>query len=204
MPKKLSTEEIVQLLKALPEWKLDTSANPVQISSTYIFKDFKEALNFTNRVGKVAEELHHHPAIQLTWGKVEVAVYTHSEGGVTELDISLAKELDMIEADLKKSTHPLIVIAQIKARKGFEEIAKMELEKLVPPTLKEEGCITYELHTSLKDADEFMFYEIWESKEHLDAHAQSNHIQEFRSKRNTFLEYAPEVTLWYEEKLTDE
>jgi 4a-hydroxytetrahydrobiopterin dehydratase len=200
MPRSLSTEEIIYSLEAHPGWKLDTGVDPLRITSTYLFKDFEEALNFTNKIGKVADELNHHPDIQLTWGKVEVTIYTHSEGGVTELDISFMKKLDMIKIDLKKSTPRLIVIAQIKAKKGFEEIAKSELTKLVAPTLEEEGCITYELHTSLEDPNEFMFYEIWESKEHLGAHSQSSHIQTFRSKRNAFLEHDPVVTLWHEDK----
>ena len=64
------------------------------IEKTYSFKDFQEALDFTNRLGVMAEEVGHHPDIYLTWGKVKVTIFTHSVGGLTENDFILAAKLE--------------------------------------------------------------------------------------------------------------
>jgi len=93
-------------------------------------------------------------------------------------------------------TNNLIVIARMRAKEGQEEQTKNALVKLIAPTLKEEGCIKYELHTSFTDPKDFMFYEIWTSKEALDKHGQSEHIQAFRAIRETFIEGPTEVSLW--------
>ena len=61
------------------------------------FKDFKEALSFTNQVGELAEEQGHHPDIYLSWGKVKVTVWTHKIDGLTESDFVLAAKIDKLE-----------------------------------------------------------------------------------------------------------
>lgn len=61
---------------------------------TYSFDDFKQALDFTNRVGEIAEEQGHHPNICLTWGKVEVKIWTHKVDGLTENDFIFAAKAD--------------------------------------------------------------------------------------------------------------
>jgi pterin-4a-carbinolamine dehydratase len=58
------------------------------------FKNFAEALEFTNRVGAIAEKLNHHPDIHLGWGKVRVTTWTHDAGGITPLDFKLAGAID--------------------------------------------------------------------------------------------------------------
>jgi len=90
----------------------------------------------------------------------------------------------------------LIVIARIKAKPGMEEVTKAELQKLVAPTLVEEGCIKYDLHESTTEPTEFVFYEIWESQEALDKHSQSEHLRKFRAERDAFIVGPPEVTRW--------
>ena len=57
------------------------------------FPDFKQALDFVNKVGTIAEEQQHHPDILLTWGKVEVTTYTHTTNGLTDKDYKLAASL---------------------------------------------------------------------------------------------------------------
>lgn len=61
---------------------------------SYDFDDFRQALEFTNRVGEIAEEEGHHPDIYLTWGKVEIKVWTHKAGGLTENDFIFAAKAD--------------------------------------------------------------------------------------------------------------
>ena len=60
------------------------------------FKDFRDALTFTNRVGELAEEQNHHPDIFLTWGKVKVTIWTHKIDGLTESDFVLAAKIDSL------------------------------------------------------------------------------------------------------------
>jgi 4a-hydroxytetrahydrobiopterin dehydratase len=60
------------------------------------FKDFREALDFTNRVGDLAEEQGHHPDIYLAWGKVRLTVWTHKIDGLTESDFVFAAKSDRV------------------------------------------------------------------------------------------------------------
>jgi 4a-hydroxytetrahydrobiopterin dehydratase len=60
------------------------------------FKDFREALDFTNRVGELAEGQGHHPDIYLAWGKVKLAVWTHKIDGLTESDFVFAAKVDRL------------------------------------------------------------------------------------------------------------
>jgi len=57
-------------------------------------RNFRDALAFTNRVGSVAEEQGHHPDIYLTWGKVELKIWTHKIDGLTESDFIFAAKAD--------------------------------------------------------------------------------------------------------------
>lgn len=67
------------------------------LTRVYKFKDFARALAFTNKIGAVAEKMGHHPEICLEWGKVEVRITTHSEGGITDKDFQLADKIDSIK-----------------------------------------------------------------------------------------------------------
>lgn len=71
-----------------------TMPNEHHLEKEYRFKDFREALDFVNRVGEVAEAEGHHPDIFLTWGRVKVTLWTHSVGGLTDKDFSLAAKAD--------------------------------------------------------------------------------------------------------------
>ena len=67
-----------------------------QLEKEYKFKDFREALDFTNRVGELAEEQQHHPDIYLAWGKVKLSLWTHKINGLTESDFVLAAKADQL------------------------------------------------------------------------------------------------------------
>ena len=58
------------------------------------FKNFREALDFTNRVGELAECEEHHPDVFLAWGKVKLTLYTHKIDGLTENDFILAAKIE--------------------------------------------------------------------------------------------------------------
>lgn len=66
------------------------------LEKEYSFKDFREALDFTNRIGAVAEEQNHHPDIFLTYGKVRVQMWTHKIDGLTESDFVFAAKCDRV------------------------------------------------------------------------------------------------------------
>ncbi len=67
-----------------------------QLEKEYKFKDFREALDFTNKIGEVAEAEGHHPDIYLTWGKVKLTMSTHKINGLTESDFILAAKADRL------------------------------------------------------------------------------------------------------------
>jgi 4a-hydroxytetrahydrobiopterin dehydratase len=64
------------------------------LEKEYRFKNFKEALDFANQVGRIAEEQGHHPDIYLAWGKVGLKIWTHKIDGLTESDFVLAAKAD--------------------------------------------------------------------------------------------------------------
>ena len=69
-----------------------------QLEKEYPFKDFREALAFTNMVGELAEAQGHHPDIYLAWGKVKLTVWTHKINGLTESDFVMAAKADKLLA----------------------------------------------------------------------------------------------------------
>ena len=88
----LKGEELKELLGQLNNgWKVKDEHH---LEKLYKFKNFQQALDFTNRVGKVAEEEGHHPDIFLSWGKVRLEVWTHKIDGLTESDFIFAAKAD--------------------------------------------------------------------------------------------------------------
>jgi 4a-hydroxytetrahydrobiopterin dehydratase len=66
------------------------------LEKEYKFKDFREALDFTNQVGEMAERQNHHPDIYLAWGRVKVTIWTHKIDGLTESDFFFAAKTDLL------------------------------------------------------------------------------------------------------------
>ncbi|HEX4122695.1 MAG TPA: 4a-hydroxytetrahydrobiopterin dehydratase [Verrucomicrobiae bacterium] len=62
----------------------------------YKFANFREALDFTNRVGELAEQQNHHPDIYLAWGKVKLTLWTHKIDGLTEGDFVFAAKVNQL------------------------------------------------------------------------------------------------------------
>ena len=67
-----------------------------QLEKEYKFKNFREALSFTNKVGELAESQGHHPDIYLAWGVVKLTIWTHKVDGLTESDFILAAKVDKL------------------------------------------------------------------------------------------------------------
>ena len=89
----LKGEEIEDLLRQLEGWQV---ANEHHLQRTYRFRDFRESLQFVNRVGELAEEQGHHPDICFGWGKADVTIWTHKIDGLTESDFVLAAKIDKL------------------------------------------------------------------------------------------------------------
>ena len=68
--------------------------NEHHLEKEYIFADFRQALDFTVKVGEVAENQGHHPDIYLAWGKVKLTIWTHKIDGLTESDFVFAAKAD--------------------------------------------------------------------------------------------------------------
>jgi len=75
------------------QWKI---IDECRLEKEFKFKNFREALEFTNMVGELAEEQGHHPDIHLSWGKVKLVLWTHKIKGLTESDFIFAAKVDTI------------------------------------------------------------------------------------------------------------
>ena len=90
----LSREEIEPYLADLGNgWHV---VEDHHIEKEYRFKNFREALAFTNRIGELAEDVGHHPDIELAWGRVKLTIYTHKIGGLHEADFVFAAKADAV------------------------------------------------------------------------------------------------------------
>lgn len=77
------------------EWQLRRNDHDY-LEKTYRFKDFREALDFVNRVGALAEQQQHHPDVYLAWGRVKLTIWTHKIKGLTESDFVFAAKCDRL------------------------------------------------------------------------------------------------------------
>jgi len=89
----LAGEALEAMKSQVPDWQV---VDGHHITRSFTFPDFKTALDFVNRAGAVAEEQGHHPDLLLTWGKVDVKIWTHKIDGLTESDFILAAKLDRL------------------------------------------------------------------------------------------------------------
>ena len=96
---KLSASDVDLLLKDLPDWTLQTIGGVDQIHRSFRFKNFKDALQFTNQVGAMAEEEGHHPAITTEWGNVSVVWWTHKINGLHKNDMICAAKTDQLAGE---------------------------------------------------------------------------------------------------------
>ncbi len=91
---------------------------------------------------------------------------------------------------------PLTVIAHIRAKPGYEARLQQELQRLVAPTLAEQGCINYDLHQSRNDPASFALYENWKSEAHLDTHFKTPYLVAFMKMVPEIVEEPIEITKW--------
>lgn len=90
----VTKEEIPALHARVPEWKLVERDGIPRLERSFAFKGFAPALEFTNKVGVLAEEEGHHPAILTEWGKVTVSWWTHKIRNLHRNDFIMASKTD--------------------------------------------------------------------------------------------------------------
>ena len=88
----LDEDQITIELKKLDGW----SRSGTEVRKTWEFEDFVRAIEFVDSVARVAEKFNHHPDIDIRWNKVHLTLSTHSAGGLTILDFTVAKEIEKI------------------------------------------------------------------------------------------------------------
>ncbi len=90
----LGGEEMEALLPRVPGWSLLVRDGVPRLERAYAFPDFAGALAFANRVGAMAEEEGHHPALTVEWGSATVSWWTHAIGGLHRNDFVMAARTD--------------------------------------------------------------------------------------------------------------
>jgi 4a-hydroxytetrahydrobiopterin dehydratase len=88
---RLSGAELEPFERGLPSWK---TVDEHHLEKSFPFRDFQTALDFVVRIGEVAEQEGHHPDLCLSWGKVDVKIFTHKIRGLSENDFILAAKID--------------------------------------------------------------------------------------------------------------
>jgi 4a-hydroxytetrahydrobiopterin dehydratase len=82
-------------MKEVPSWTLHRSGMHM-LRKHYRFADFKEAISFVNRVAEIAEQEGHHPNIHISYSTVDLELYTHAIGGLSENDFIVAAKIDSL------------------------------------------------------------------------------------------------------------
>ncbi len=95
----VSDAELEELMPDIPDWRINESDGIPQLSRSFKFKNFADAMAFANRVGEIAEHAGHHPAILTEWGRVEVTWWTHKIKGLHRNDLIMAARTDELYAD---------------------------------------------------------------------------------------------------------
>lgn len=92
----LTSEQVAGLKPGVPDWQVIEVDGEQRLQRTFKFKNFAEAMAFTNKVGEIAEAEDHHPALLTEWGKVTVTWWTHKIKGLHKNDFIMAAKTDEI------------------------------------------------------------------------------------------------------------
>lgn len=92
----LSRAEIAEFNTQVPEWRILEQEGIQHLQRVFTFKDFAQALAFTNKVGQLAEANDHHPAILTEWGRATVTWWTHKVKGLHRNDFIMAAKTDQL------------------------------------------------------------------------------------------------------------
>jgi 4a-hydroxytetrahydrobiopterin dehydratase len=89
----LTGEDLDKFAEQVPHW---TVVNGHHLERELTYPDFRQALDFTNKIGELAEAEGHHPDIYLSWGKLGIKIWTHKIDGLTESDFILAAKINLL------------------------------------------------------------------------------------------------------------
>ena len=92
----ISIDKIANLLPEIPEWQLIEVEGIARLERVFLFKNFAEALDFTNRVSVIAGAEDHHPHIALEWGRVTIQWWTYAINGLHRNDLIMAAKTDAL------------------------------------------------------------------------------------------------------------
>ncbi len=93
---RVEAAQLPALLRQLGGWQVENRYGIEQLEKSFSFKNFRQALDFTNAVGELAEAEDHHPALLTEWGKVTVTWWTHSIKGLHRNDFIMAARTDQL------------------------------------------------------------------------------------------------------------
>jgi 4a-hydroxytetrahydrobiopterin dehydratase len=96
MAELLTDQQVDEALGRLPEWRRDGDA----IERTAELESFPHAIAVVNRVAEIAESVNHHPDIDIRWRTLTFRLSSHSDGGLTGKDVSLAGQIDEVVTDM--------------------------------------------------------------------------------------------------------
>ncbi|MDX1704932.1 4a-hydroxytetrahydrobiopterin dehydratase [Pseudidiomarina sp.] len=95
----VTDEELADLMREVPNWTPVVRDGVMQLERAFKFKNFKLALEFTNKVGEIAEDEFHHPTLVTEWGKTTVTWWTHAINGLHKNDFIMAARTDKLLED---------------------------------------------------------------------------------------------------------
>jgi 4a-hydroxytetrahydrobiopterin dehydratase len=93
---KVSDAELAELIKQIPEWSPIVTGNILQLQRIFLFRQYTQAIAFTNSIAELAEQEGHHPAILTEWGKVTVTWWSHKIRGLHKNDFIMAAKTDTL------------------------------------------------------------------------------------------------------------
>ena len=96
---RISDEDLKTLMPNIPDWSIIVVDGIMQLSREFEFKNFVQAMAFSNQVGEIAEAEGHHPSILTEWGKVTVTWWSHKIKGLHKNDLIMAARTDEVYAD---------------------------------------------------------------------------------------------------------
>ena len=94
----ISEDELRLLMPAIPDWQVVVVDGVMQLTRDFSFRNFAQAMAFSNRVGDIAEAEDHHPAILTEWGKVTITWWSHKIRGLHKNDLIMAARTDQVYA----------------------------------------------------------------------------------------------------------
>ena len=95
---RISDADLKDLMPKIPDWQVIVIDDIMRLNREFSFRNFEQAMSFSNRVGDLAEEAGHHPAILTEWGKVTVTWWTHKIRGLHKNDLIMAARTDEVQA----------------------------------------------------------------------------------------------------------